>query len=100
MLALVACNNGTVETAWRDNGLQTASSDLQCPSEQVQLIVIKRNDGFHCDGSVAEGKGCGRTAEYTCDGNVWRQSKPVSKLDPAPNVPLPTHPVDEVDGGL
>lgn len=99
ILLLAACNNGTVETAWRDNGLRTAAADLQCPAQQVQLIVVKRNDGFHCNGSIAEGRGCGKQARYTCDGSLWRRSGAVSKADPAPNEPLPSKPAGSADAG-
>jgi hypothetical protein len=77
-----ACMHVTVESAWQDNGLRTATFDLQCPAEKIEISVLNRNDGLGCLGSKVGARGCGKQTQYECDNaRSWHRSGEISKID-------------------
>jgi hypothetical protein len=82
MLAMANCAGITVESTWKSNGVSTASFDLQCPVEKVDIVVLKRNDGLGCLGSRVGARGCGKQTQYECDNaRNWHRSAEISSVD-------------------
>jgi hypothetical protein len=79
---LGGCFGTTVESTWHDSGVTTASFDLQCPGEKIDMTVLKRNDGLGCLGSRVGARGCGKQTQYECDNaRNWHRSAEVSAID-------------------
>ena len=78
-----ACAGTTVESTWKDNGATTASFDLQCPVEKIEIVVLERSDGLGCLGSRVGARGCGKQTQYECDNaRTWHRSGEVSAVNP------------------
>jgi len=56
----------TAEGSFHDSGLARAAFELECPKDQIQVVVLHRNDGFGCAGSSVGVTGCGKKAVYVC----------------------------------
>jgi hypothetical protein len=63
--SLAACAGS--ESAFRDQGLERAAFELDCPKDKIQIEVVDRSMGLGCEGSVVKVTGCERTARYQCD---------------------------------
>jgi hypothetical protein len=79
LASTVACGV-TVESTWRDNGINMAAFDLQCPAEKITMTVLTRNGGLGCSGSKVGVRGCGKQTQYECHGE-WHRSAEVSSID-------------------
>ncbi len=73
----------TVESAYTSKGAPTASYDLQCPAEQLQMTVLNRNEGLGCAGSKIGVRGCGKQTTYVCDNaQLWVRETEVQPVTP------------------
>lgn len=80
---LVASVSGCVslESTWRADGVANAAFDLQCSEEQLEMTVLKRNDGLGCLGSKVGVRGCGKQTTYECDNaRTWHRSAEISPV--------------------
>ena len=78
---LAACAGTTVESTWASNGAKTASFDLQCPEEKIEVTILVRNDGLGCFGSRVGARGCGRQTTYECNNaREWHRSSEVQAV--------------------
>ena len=57
----------TAESSFQEKALNRAAFDLSCPVNQLQTVVLTRNDGLGCAGSQMGVTGCGKKATYVCD---------------------------------
>jgi hypothetical protein len=82
-VASTGCATVTVESVYNDSGAATASFDLQCPADQIQMTVLKRNDGLGCLGSKIGVQGCGKQTTYMCNNSrAWVRESEVQTLTP------------------
>lgn len=73
----------TVESAYKSGGAPTASYDLQCPAEQLEMTVLNRNEGLGCAGSKIGVRGCGKQTTYVCnDSQLWIRETEVQPVAP------------------
>ena len=78
LLALSGCV--TVEGRFQRDGLKTASFDLGCPEEKIEMVILNRNDGLGTEGSKVGVKGCGkRTAYFSTRGSWIRDGEVLSE---------------------
>lgn len=81
-LLFMGAGCATVESTFKDNGLKNAAFDLQCPEDQIEMTVLKRNDGLGCLGSKVGTRGCGKQTTYECDNaRNWHRSAEVSSVE-------------------
>jgi hypothetical protein len=82
-VSAIACiGSVTVESTWADGGIKTASFDLQCPEDKITMVVLKRNDGLGCLGSIVGARGCAKQTQYECDNaRTWHRSAEISALE-------------------
>ena len=72
----------TVESAYAQKGAGTASFDLGCPADQIEMTVLNRNEGLGCAGSKVGVRGCGKQTTYTCDNSqAWRRESEVQPIN-------------------
>jgi hypothetical protein len=78
----VACIGS--ETAFRDQGLERAAFELDCPKEKIEIEVVDRSMGLGCEGSVVRVTGCDRRSTYTCQSDQeWVSTSGVSDVEPS-----------------
>lgn len=81
LLTLTGCV--TVESAYGGSGMATASFDLQCPGDKIEMTVLERNEGLGCFGSKIGVRGCGKQTTYVCDNSrSWIRESEVQAVTP------------------